>query len=101
MFGGFFALFYYGALRFTLKHPSFLFWIPLIFYQAMKAETELSVIMNQLTKGSVVAFGGFYLLQQVLPVKLKKVAATSSIVQGQLSVQPSPLARLGSAPGPK
>ncbi len=101
MFGGFFALFYYGTLRFALKNPSFLFWIPLIFYQAMKAETELSVIMNQLTKGSVVAFGGFYLLQQVLPVKLKKVVSTAPVGPGLLSAQPSPLARLGAAPGPK
>lgn len=103
LFGGFFALFYYGTLRYTLKHPTFLFWIPLIFYQAMKAETELSVIINQLTKGSVVAFGGFYLLQQVLPVKLKKVVSTAPVVPGLLSAQPSPspLARLGATPGPK
>jgi hypothetical protein len=80
-----------------------LFWIPLIFYQAMKAETELSVIMNQLTKGAIVAFGGFYLLQQVLPVKLKKVASTAPIVPGLLTTQPSPspLARLGVTPRPK
>ena len=101
LFGGFFALFYYGTLRYALNHPTFLFWIPLIFYQAMKAETELSVIMNQLTKGAVVAFGGFYLLKQVLPVKLKKNLATSPGVPELLSVQPSPLAQLRSAPGPK
>jgi hypothetical protein len=103
LFGGFFALFYYGTLRYALNHPTFLFWIPLIFYQAMKAETELSVIMNQLTKGAIVAFGGFYLLQQVLPVKLKKVASTAPIVPGLLTTQPSPspLARLGVTPRPK
>ena len=101
LFGGLFALFYYGTLRYALSHPTFLFWIPLIFYQAMKAETELSVILNQLTKGAVVAFGSFYLLQQVLPVKLKKVMATSSVFPELLSVQPSPLARLGATPGPK
>lgn len=58
VFGGCFAIFYYGTLRFALKQPTFLFWIPLIFYQAMKAETELLVILNQLIKGSMVAFGG-------------------------------------------
>jgi hypothetical protein len=103
MFGGFFALFYYGTLRYTLNNPTFLFWIPLIFYQAMKAETELSVIMNQLTKGAVVAFGGFFLLRQVLPVKLKKVVSTAPVGPGLLSAQPSPspLARLGAFQGPK
>ena len=74
IFGGFFALFYYATLRYALKHPAFLFWIPVIFYQAMKAETELSVILNQLTKGAIVAFGCHYLVQQVLPVRLKKTA---------------------------
>ena len=72
VFGGCFAIFYYGTLRFALKQPTFLFWIPLIFYQAMKAETELLVILNQLIKGSMVAFGGYYAVRQILPVKLKK-----------------------------
>lgn len=102
LFGGFFAMFYYGTLRYTLNNPTFLFWIPLIFYQAMKAETELSVIMNQLTKGAVVAFGGFYLLRQVLPVKMKQMVSTAPVVSGLLSTPPStsPLARLGAPPGP-
>lgn len=72
VFGAFFALFYYGTLRYAVNHPAFLFWIPVIFYQAMKAETELSVILNQLTKGAIVAFGCHYLVQQILPVQLKK-----------------------------
>ena len=38
----------------------------------MKAETELLVILNQLIKGSMVAFGGYYAVRQILPVKLKK-----------------------------
>lgn len=74
VFGALFALFYYGTLRYAVNHPAFLFWIPLIFYQAMKAETELSVIMNQLTKGAIVAFGCHYFVQQIFPVRLKKTA---------------------------
>ncbi len=101
VFGAFFSLFYYGALRYALKHPTFLFWIPLIFYQAMKAETELSVVLNQLTKGAVVAFGGFYLLRQVLPVKLKSIVPATSAAPELLSLPPSTMARLGSTPGPK
>jgi len=34
----------------------FLFWLPLIFYKAIKAETEFVTVLNQLTKGSLVAF---------------------------------------------
>ncbi len=97
VFGSFFALFYYGTLRYALKHPTFLFWIPLIFYQAMKAETEISVVMNQLTKGSVVAFGGFYLLGQVLPVRLKKSVAARAAPAQLLSSQTPSLSRVGTS----
>ena len=49
-----------GAYRVTLtrraKYPDFVFWIPLIFYQALKAETELATVMNQLTKAALVAY---------------------------------------------
>ncbi len=68
-FGASFALTYRGMLRYALKHPTFLFWIPLIFYQAIKAETEILVVLNQLTKGSVIAFGCHYLLISLLPSK--------------------------------
>jgi hypothetical protein len=68
-FGASFALIYRGTLRYALKHPTFLFWIPLIFYQAIKAETELLVVLNQLTKGSIIAFGCHYLLISMMPSK--------------------------------
>jgi hypothetical protein len=67
--GVLFAFFYRLILRFCLTHPTFIFWIPLIFYQAIKAETELSVVINQLTKGAVVAFAGFYFVAQLFPTR--------------------------------
>ena len=72
LYGGIFALSYYGTLRYALTNPTFLFWIPLIFYQAIKAETELLVVMNQLTKGAAVAFGCHYLLHQFFPVRMRR-----------------------------
>lgn len=75
--GAIFALFSRLTLRFCLNHPTFLFWIPLIFYQAIKAETELSVVMNQLTKGAIVAFVGFFLIEQLFPTRIRKIAAES------------------------
>ncbi len=65
-FGLAFASFYALCLRWTVKHPTFLFWLPLIFYQAIKAETESVTVLNQLTKGVVVAF----LLHWIIDVKL-------------------------------
>jgi len=55
-----------GAVRhFGRRDPSFLIWTPLIFYQAIKAETEIVVVLNQLVKGGVVAFGAYYLIHHV------------------------------------
>jgi len=73
--GGIVAILVYGLLfglavrlcfRFSLKHPHFIFWIPLIFYQAIKAETELLTVLNQLTKGGLLAFGSYWLVHSWL-----------------------------------
>ena len=74
VFGAGFAVFYRLTLRYCLKYPTFLFWIPLIFYQAVKAETELLVVMNQLVKGSVVAFGCHFLVERVFPTRIRNLS---------------------------
>ena len=74
VFGTCFALFYRLTLRYCLKYPTFLFWIPLIFYQAIKAETEFLVIMNQLVKGAVVAFGCHFVVERVFPTRIRHVS---------------------------
>lgn len=66
-FGGFIAVYYTQILKWTYKHPDFLLWIPLIFYQAIKAETDLVVIVNQIVKGSIVAFGCYWALHRYFP----------------------------------
>ena len=50
----------------VLKHPTFLFWIPLVYYQAIKAETELVVVLNQIVKGTIVAIGGYWICSRFL-----------------------------------
>ncbi|MEO0794555.1 MAG: hypothetical protein AAFX93_05320 [Verrucomicrobiota bacterium] len=73
-FGGSIFMFAWGAVysgiyclirKKVTVSPSFVFWVPLIFYQAIKAETELLVVLNQLTKGSIVAFGVFFAINQI------------------------------------
>lgn len=61
-FGMVFSLLYSFCLRYVVKNPPFLFWIPLIFYQAIKAETECATVLNQLSKGAVVAFGLYWFI---------------------------------------
>ncbi len=78
MVGVSFAFFYRLMLKFCLNHPTFLFWVPLIFYQAIKTETELSVVINQLTKGTVVAFIGFFLIEQLFPTRIRQAAPESA-----------------------
>ncbi len=69
VFGALFAVVYLAVLNFTARHPSFIFWVPLMFYQAIKAETELLVVINQLSKGAIVAFGCYFLTTQVFPLR--------------------------------
>lgn len=66
-FGGFIAMYYSRILRWAVLHPDFLFWIPLIFYQAIKAETDMVVIVNQIFKGSIVAFAGYWAMHRFFP----------------------------------
>lgn len=66
-FGAFVAVYYSKVLKWTAEHPDFLFWIPLIFYQAIKAETDMVVIVNQIVKGSMVAFGGYWAMHKFFP----------------------------------
>ena len=69
LFGAIFALSYSRILKWAVRHPDFLFWIPLIFYQAIKAETDLVVIANQIVKGSIVAFAGYWAMHRSFPPK--------------------------------
>lgn len=55
-----------GAVRhFGRRDPHFLIWTPLIFYQAIKVETEIVVVMNQLTKGTVIAFAVYFFIHRI------------------------------------
>jgi hypothetical protein len=63
---------FYVAVRFVSRHPTFFFWLPLIFYQAIKAETEFGVVLNQLAKGGMVAIAGYYFIQMNFPARIKR-----------------------------
>ena len=48
------------------KNPLLLAFIPLIFLQVIKAETELVVVLNHLVKSAIVVFGFFWATRQFL-----------------------------------
>ena len=74
VYGLFFSGFFRMVASSTVKHPDFIFWLPLIFYQGIKAETEVVVVLNQLVKGMIVAYGGYYgLTQYIYPMFFGRV----------------------------
>lgn len=47
------------------KNPTLIIWIPFLFFQVMKAETDFSTVINYLTKASVIAFLVFYITKNI------------------------------------
>lgn len=66
LFLGGMGLFYGGVLhflyRFSVAHPTILLWLPLIFLQVIKAETELAVVLNHLVKSLILVLVVFWFL---------------------------------------
>lgn len=50
--------------------PTLLLWIPLIFLQVIKAETELVVVLNHLVKASIFVFGVYWISYKVFKIQL-------------------------------
>jgi hypothetical protein len=63
IFGLLLSLWNNFCLSYASKKPEFYFWIPLIFCQAIKAETDFVTVFNYIVKSSVVAFTFFWLLR--------------------------------------
>jgi hypothetical protein len=62
------------CIRFCGKYPVFSFWIPLIFYQAIKAETDSTEIINQIVKGGFLAFTCYWAVEYIFPTKRRALA---------------------------
>jgi hypothetical protein len=59
-------------LKKCMKTPLLLAFIPLIFLQVVKAETELVVVLNHLVKSSIVVFGFFWGARKFLKWQLQR-----------------------------
>lgn len=53
-------------LSISKKHPSLILWIPFLFFQVMKAETDFATVFNYLTKAALVCWMVFYAHKVVL-----------------------------------
>ncbi|MBL8868973.1 MAG: hypothetical protein JNK90_04215 [Planctomycetaceae bacterium] len=78
--GGILALTIYGVIFSSIyaffvsllpRFPTFYFWLPFIFYQSIKAETEFVVTVNQLAKGTIVALVLYYFIKRNFPTSAK------------------------------
>lgn len=64
------SLFYNWLIVYIIKlsdnNPTLLLWIPLLFFQAVKAETDFATVFNHITKSSLVIWGLFYGWKKIL-----------------------------------
>lgn len=69
-----FGAFYGGVLKWiywiSKKYPTVILWAPLVFLQAIKAETELVVVMNHMVKSGMFLILIYYLAYRVLKVRI-------------------------------
>ncbi len=54
------------------KFPTLILWIPFLFFQVMKAETDFATVFNYLTKAALVTFLVFYATQLVFSLQQKR-----------------------------
>jgi hypothetical protein len=76
------------CVDFSRRHPLFIFWIPLVFYQAIKAETDSTEVLNQIVKGGFFSFICFWTIEFVFPTKRRFTVRT---VDSRLAPKEAPL----------
>lgn len=72
IWGFFLARIWILLLKKSIRLPLLLAFIPLIFLQVVKAETELVVVLNHLVKSSIVVFGFFWGARKFLKWDLER-----------------------------
>ncbi len=82
-YGAVFSGFFYLALLMVVRKPAFFFWLPMIFYQSIKAETEFVVVLNQITKGGLVAVVMYYLIDLNFPVRVRRLVLPLKSMTGK------------------
>jgi len=68
--GLFYNWFIFMIYRIANKHPTIIFFIPLIFLQVVKAETDFSVIINHLFKASIAVWMIYFGINKFLGIKI-------------------------------
>jgi hypothetical protein len=93
-FGVFYSGSYYLLCSRSRRQVLFLLWLPLIFSQAVKAETELAVVLNHLVKAAMFSMVMYPVLHQML-FGNRRAESERGISIAPLIAKPSPV-RMGS-----
>jgi len=68
--GIFYNLVLIRILKYSINHPILILWIPLLFFQVIKAETDFSTVLNHLIKSAIVVAAVFWGFKNVLKIEL-------------------------------
>ena len=71
IWGAFLAYGFSKLIKYSRKRPIIVAFIPLVFLQVIKAETELAVVLNHFVKSSVLVFGFLWMAEKFLGWKFK------------------------------
>jgi len=58
------------VIKLSVKNPSLVLWLPLMFFQVIKAETDFAIVINHLAKSAIVILVVFAFSKKVLKVKM-------------------------------
>jgi hypothetical protein len=70
LLGLFYNLYIFTVLKLTAKYPSLILWLPLLFLQVVKAETDFVVVLNHLVKASMVVALLIFAIRKGLAYKI-------------------------------
>jgi hypothetical protein len=70
MLGLFYNFYMFVILQLTSKYPSLILWLPLLFLQVVKAETDFVVVLNHLVKASIVVAMLIFSIRKFALIKL-------------------------------
>lgn len=70
LLGTFFNFFLNRVYALTDRYPSLIFWLPLIFLQVVKAETDFATVINHLVKATFVVFMVIWASKKFLNIRL-------------------------------
>jgi hypothetical protein len=70
IWGWFLSTFWIKLVKICKRHPLLVFFIPMMFLQVVKAETELMVVLNHLVKASIVVWLFFWFSKKYLNWKI-------------------------------